>query len=150
MWKYIQLFSSLLHNLNFIQNFEHKIENGDDFLLKLCTMYKNNWTTWWRWWVQLQLPGANQLILNQLQHPITQHKETKAQSTIDVVKSTLSGRIGKVVASHAEGWNVAHSNPVCGWAAPIYAMYEELRGYCPCGWGVRPVNWVYRLWRHCP
>ena len=34
---------------------------------------------------QLQLPGANQLILNnQLQHPGTQHKETKAQSTIDI------------------------------------------------------------------
>ena len=41
----------------------------------LCTLYSNNWTTWWRWWVQLQLPVANQLILNnQLQHPITQHK----------------------------------------------------------------------------
>ena len=38
-----------------------------------------------RWRVQLQLPGANQLILNnQLQHPGTQHKETKAQSTIDI------------------------------------------------------------------
>ena len=32
-----------------------------------------------------QLPGANQLILNnQLQHPGTQHKETKSQSTIDI------------------------------------------------------------------
>ena len=30
-------------------------------------------------------PGANQLILNnQLQHPGTKHKETKAQSTIDI------------------------------------------------------------------
>ena len=34
------------------------------FYGKWCTMYNNNWTTWWRWWVQLQLPGANQLILN--------------------------------------------------------------------------------------
>ena len=34
---------------------------------------------------QPQLPGANQLILNnQLQHPGTQHKETNAQSTIDI------------------------------------------------------------------
>ena len=48
-------------------------------------MYNNNWTTWWRWWVQLQLPGAIQLILNnQLQHPGTQQKEAKAQSTIDI------------------------------------------------------------------
>ena len=29
-------------------------------------------------------------------------------------------------------------------------QYVELRGYCPWGWGVRPVNWIYRLWRHCP
>ena len=31
------------------------------FYGKGCTMC-NNWTTWWRWWVQLQLLGANQLI----------------------------------------------------------------------------------------
>ena len=56
------------------------------FYGKWCTMYNNNnWTTWWQWWVQLQLPGANQLILNnKLQHPGTQLKETKAQSTIDI------------------------------------------------------------------
>ena len=25
------------------------------------------------------------------------------------------------------------------------------QGVLPCvGWGVRPVNWIYRLWRHCP
>ena len=26
--------------------------------------------------------------------------------------------------------------------------YVELRGYCPWGWGVRPVKWIYRLWRY--
>ena len=31
----------------------------------------------------------------------------------------------------------------------IYIMHESLRGYCPCVWGVRPINWIYRLWRHC-
>ena len=52
---------------------------------KWCTMYKNNWTTWWQWWVQLQLPGANQPILNnQLQHPRTQYKETKVQGITDI------------------------------------------------------------------
>ena len=44
---------------------------------------------------------------------------------------TLSGFIGKVVASHAEGCKVERSNPVCGGAAPIYSMHEALRGYCP-------------------
>ena len=24
------------------------------------------------------------------------------------------------------------------------------QGYCPEGFGVWPVNWIYRLWRHCP
>ena len=57
--------------------------NDHIFYGKWCTMYYNNWTTWCLWWVQLQLPGANQFVLkNQLQHPGTQHKETKARSTI--------------------------------------------------------------------
>ena len=29
-------------------------------------------------------------------------------------------------------------------------QYVKLKGYYPCWWGVRPVNWIYRLWRHCP
>ena len=59
----------------------HNCEWPYFFYGKWCTMYNNNWTTWCRWRVQLQLPGANQLIRNnQLQHPGTQHKETKAQS----------------------------------------------------------------------
>ena len=44
---------------------------------------------------------------------------------------TLSGRIGKVVASHAEGCKVARSIRGCGWAAPIYTMHEALRGVLP-------------------
>ena len=63
---------------------------------------------------------------------------------------SLSGRIGQVVASNADGCKVARSNPGFGWAAPIYTKHEELKGYCPWGWGLRPVNWIYRLWRHCP
>ena len=39
---------------------------------------------------------------------------------------TLSGRIGKVVDSHAA---VARSNPAE--IALIYTMHEALRGYCP-------------------
>ena len=44
--------------------------------------------------------------------------------------STLSGRIGKVVASHAA---VERSSPTE--AALIYTMHEALRGYCPEGRG---------------
>ena len=43
---------------------------------------------------------------------------------------TLSGRIGKVVASHAA---VARSIPAE--VALIYTMHEELRGYCYEGGG---------------
>ena len=39
--------------------------------------------------------------------------------------NTLSGRIGKVVASHAE---VARSSPAE--VALIYTMHEALKGYC--------------------
>ena len=56
---------------------------------------------------------------------------------------TLSGRIGKVVASHA-----AVTSSIPAEAALIYIMHEALRGNCPWGWGVRSVNWIYRLWRH--
>ena len=41
---------------------------------------------------------------------------------------TLSGCIGKVVASHAE---VARSIPVLAETAPIYTMPEALMWYCP-------------------
>ena len=47
-------------------------------------MARMQWGTM-RWHVALCHTGANQLILNnQLQHPGTQHKETKAQSAIDI------------------------------------------------------------------
>ena len=44
-------------------------------------------------------------------------------------RDTLSGRIGKVIASHAA---VARSSPVE--VALIYTMHVALRGYCPIGW----------------
>ena len=53
---------------------------------------------------------------------------------------TLSGLIGKVVASHAA---VARSSPAE--VALIYTMHVALRGYCPREWRMRPVNWIYRL-----
>ena len=76
------------------------------------------------------------------------------QITLVNVRNTLAGfscgfmcliAHSKVVASHAE---VARSIP--GETAPVYTMHEALRGYCPWGYGVRPVNWIYFPWRHCP
>ena len=46
--------------------------------------------------------------------------------TLNQVHSTLSGRIGKVVASHAAvEWSIPAD------VALIYNMHEALRGYCP-------------------
>ena len=47
-------------------------------------------------------------------------------SIVGVVFYTLSGRIGKVVASHAA---VARSSPAD--VALIYTMHLALKGYCP-------------------
>ena len=64
----------------------------------------------------------------------------------DAYTYTLSGRIGKVVASCTE---VARSIP--GWAetAPIYTMHEALRGTAHDGGGATS-QLLYRFWRHCP
>ena len=48
-------------------------------------------------------------------------------SISDIIK-TMSGRIGKVVASHAE---VVTSIPSWAETAPIYTMHEALREYYP-------------------
>ena len=58
---------------------------------------------------------------------------------------TLSGRIGLRWLPRMLRLHVRFR-----WGALIYAIHEALRGYCPWRWGVRPVNWIYRLWRHCP
>ena len=68
------------------------------FCGKWCTMYNNNWTTWCRWWIQLQLPGANQLILNnQLQHPGLNTKKQKHKvqliSVLTINENTLTSTI---------------------------------------------------------
>ena len=52
--------------------------------------------------------------------------------------ATLSGRIGKVVASHAA---VARSSPAE--VALIYTMHVALRGYCPCGWDLPSLTPLY-------
>ena len=42
---------------------------------------------------------------------------------------------------------------ICRFAAQpaLQCAIRGTQGVLPCvGWGVRPVNWIYRLWRHCP
>ena len=46
--------------------------------------------------------------------------------------ATLSGHMGNVVASHAEGCRVEFGQGrFPAEAAPIYTVYEALREYCP-------------------
>ena len=77
--------------------------------------------------------ASNLEILNQAHRvawPIGQEKNYNTYTGIRLLigkgTNTLSGRIGKVVASHAA---VARSVPAE--VAPIYTMHEALRGYCP-------------------
>ena len=52
----------------------------------------------------------------------------KVDANVNADIYTLSGRIGMIVASHAE---VARSIPALAETPPIYTMHEALRGYCP-------------------
>ena len=39
----------------------------------------------------------------------------------------------------------------CDLQPALNSAIRGAQGVLPCvGWGVRPVNWIYRLWRHCP
>ena len=53
-------------------------------------------------------------------------KHVECEASCQGILHTLSGRIGKVVASHAA---VARSSPAE--VALIYTMLVALRGYCP-------------------
>ena len=57
---------------------------------------------------------------------------------------TLSGRIGKVVALHAEGCKVARSNPAVAELHRFILCTMRSGGTAHEG-GVRPVNWIYRF-----
>ena len=38
----------------------------------------------------------------------------------------------------------------CDLQPALQCAIRGAQGVLPCvGWGVRPVNWIYRLWRHC-
>ena len=57
---------------------------------------------------------------------------------------TLSGRIGKVVASHADGCKVAYRIPA---VAELHLSILCMRrsGVLPMRVGLRPLNWIYRF-----
>ena len=66
----------------------------------------------------------------------------------------LSGRTGSALVWHFEGRTFAtHSVHQVLWFAAQPALQCAIRGaegVLPCvGCGVRLVNWIYRLWRHC-
>ena len=64
------------------------------------------------------------------------------------------------VAAQAVHWpvfpNVTHSHlsqcsKSCDLQTALNCAIRGAQGVLPCvWWGVRPVNWIYRLWRHCP
>ena len=67
---------------------------------------------------------------------------------------TLSGRTGSALVWYSEGRRFAPHSAVslvnCR-PARIAVCIRGAQGVLPCvGWWVQPVNWIYRLWRHCP
>ena len=66
---------------------------------------------------------------------------------------TLSGRTGSALVWHSE---VARSrltqcSKFCDLQHALQCAIRGTQGVLPCvGCGVRPVNWIYRFWRHCP
>ena len=69
--------------------------------------------------------------------------------------ATLSGRTGSALVWHSEGRTIeADSVQQVLWFAAQPALQCAIhgaQGVLPwVGWGVRPVNWIYRLWRHYP
>ena len=54
--------------------------------------------------------------------------------------------VPKVARSH-----LSQCSKSCDLQPSLNCAICRAQGVLPCvGWGVRPVNWIYRLWRHCP
>ena len=68
-------------------------------------------------------------------------------------RATLSGLTGSALVWHSE---VARSRLTqciksCDLQPALQCAIRGAQGVLPCvWWGVRPVNWIYRLSRHCP
>ena len=73
-------------------------------------------------------------------------------SFIEDKRYTLSGPAGSAFVWHTcrrefEPRLLQQASQFVGHVNTV--QYVELKGYCPWGWGMRPVNWIYRLWRRC-
>ena len=58
---------------------------------------------------------------------------------------TLSGRTGSALVWHSRGRRIPVQQVLLFVGRVFTVQYVELRGDCPRGWGMRPVNWIYRL-----
>ena len=64
-------------------------------------------------------------------------------NTVGMVQNTLSGRTGSTWVWHTCGrvFEPRLLQQVLRFVGRVYTVqYLELRGYCPRGWGMRPVN----------
>ena len=61
---------------------------------------------------------------------------------------TLSGRTGSALVWHSEvaGSRLTQCSKSCDLQPALQCAIRGAQGVLPCvGWGVRPVNWIYRL-----
>ena len=66
---------------------------------------------------------------------------------------TLSGRTGSALVWHSEvaRLRLTQCSKSCDLQPALQCTIRGTQGVLPCvGWGVRPVNWIYRLRRHFP
>ena len=76
--------------------------------------------------LSLNVSKSSYMIISNQENSLDIKIRKTILTKVSTVKKFLSGRIGKVVASHAA---VARLSPTE--IALIYTMHEELRGYCP-------------------
>ena len=120
------------------------VTQGGVVIILCCNHITRFWVAHARSWrTATDYPILQQELLapHELREP--KHRSGLAPIVKKVRLYTLSGGIGKVVAA-------AGARSIRAEVALIYTMDEALRGYCQWRWGVRPVNWIYRLWGHCP
>ena len=61
---------------------------------------------------------------------------------------TLSGRTGSALVWHSEvaGSRLTQCSKSCDFQPALQCAIRGAQGVLPCvGWGVRPINWIYRL-----